>query len=560
MIHLAKRTSEYAKGRFGSYSRVYRVGAKLFHLLRSLLDKLGFSPLRLYDDLELVARVTGQSALTPPEAKGKNIVFYTTRGWSLHVFLETLLASRLRAEGHKVRFVSCHDSLPVCAYGSINFPERQRRNCNECMATKAASFSRQFETTYLPSLNRYPDDFRDRVRKLDLQDCLDFEYDGVPYGPLVRPGVVWYLRRSRLNENDAPLFREALCTAHVVRKGIEGVIASANVDAVVMLNGDFVSEKTAAAVLAAHQIRFLTHDFTIEGLLAVAENRSIWDDLTFDLSSREQAPEVSPADVEAAETLLLSWRRKGGYQGELFWSASGLTENKDLREQLHLTQAPLAVAYTNLTFESSVMNKDRMFNDQFHWLQDLVSFFGSHPEFQMVVRVHPAEVRDSDWRPNESLYSFLLEEMGTMPANIRVIGPHEDVSSYLLGTLANAVLVYSSTIGLELAERNMAVITAANVHYGGRGFTIDPATREEYFEAISSCLRDECSAPGEQRSLVVKYVAWLFGSRLTPIEALSPREEGWPQVNVSRISDLYLPTQGGINRVADLISGRGPWW
>ena len=560
MVIDANKISRIAKDHLGRDSLTYRLGLVAFYFSRNILTRLGVSPRRLYDNLELLTRISSQSAESAPSRRGKHIVFFTTRGWSLHVSLEVLLASFLRANGHRVTFVSCNDSLALCAYGSVNSPAMSRRNCQACMKTKNASFIKGFDTVFIPRTEGLEDSITQRVDALNITECSGFEYDGAPYGQLVRPGVVWYLRRSRLTENDAPVFRAALCSAHSVRRGLEELISKTRIDTVVMLNGDFLSEKVASWVLAKHHIRYVTHDYTIGQLLAVAENKSVWDDITFDATSRTAPPDVNRTEKRKAEDILESWHQKGGYQGHLFWSKKDLSADDDPRILLGLKKKPLAVAYSNMTFESSVIGKDRIFRNQFHWLRALVEFFEAHPEFQLVIRIHPAEVRDSHWRPNESLYAFLTKEVREIPPNVTVVGPTDKLSSYALGSIADLVLVYGSTLGLELAERGKCVITAGHVHYAGRGFTADPITQENYFQAVLDGLKGNIRLAEDHRDLIVAYVAWLFGRRLTPVESLTPVEGDQPRVNVSNLADLYSSQQRGFQRVAKFIADGEKWW
>jgi hypothetical protein len=244
----------------------------------------------------------------------------------------------------------------------------------------------------------------------------------------------------------------------------------------------------------------------------------------------------------------------------LFWNKKGLNSSTDLRTQLDLDNRPIAVAYTNMTYESSVAGKDKIFQDQFHWIQSLVKYFSAHTDFQLIIRIHPAEVRDSNWRPNESLYQFILTEIDYLPDNIRVIAPQDKVSSYSLGSLASIVLVYSSTIGIEMVDRGKAVITAAHVHYSNKGFTTDPTSKSGYFMAIENALQVYKPVSEHQRDQLIDYVAWLYARRLTPFEAMSHVEQGWPEIKVSNLDDICSPHHLGIQRILRLITEKKEWW
>lgn len=505
------------------------------------------------DLIELVRRATA----TAQAASGKSIFVLTMRGWARHVALESILGARLRMDGHHVTFLLCQDSLTFCMYGSVNSPPDRRRNCSACIRSRFSVIEGSFPHLIIPAACNVEPAFLAEVGELGLEGCSDFEYHDAPYGRLVEPSVIWFLRRSRLTEQDVSTYREAIISAHAVRRFLEALIAERQVDAVVGLNGDFLAGKVAGWVLPRHAIRWVTYDYAFDDRVLVGLNRSCWDDLTFD--SRPQLPPVGPTRGERrrAERLLKAWRRQGGYQGHLYWSKRQTSWRSGLQDS---DRRPSAVAFTNLTFESSVIGKDRVFAGQLEWLEALLGFFGEHPEWRLVVRIHPAEVRDSHWRPRESLYDFLADKDALAP-NVCVIAPQQKVSSYALGEAANAVLVYSSTIGMEMVDRGRTVITAAHSHYTGRGFTVDPETQAAYFEAITEALqKPQTSAVVEDRKKLVDYVAWLFSRRLIPFEPVSSIGETWPRVNMKTPWALASPRNEGLNKLCALVAEGQRWW
>jgi hypothetical protein len=183
-----------------------------------------------------------------------------------------------------------------------------------------------------------------------------------------------------------------------------------------------------------------------------------------------------------------------------------------------------------------------------------------HPNYQLAIRVHPAEVRQDHWRPNESLFDFIATELGPLPDNVHVIAPGAKLSSYELGSLARVVLVYSSTLGLEMADRRKRVITAAHAHYAGRGFTSDPATEKEYFSVLEEYMKSDSMLSEESRSALVNYVGWFMFRRLAPFEPFSDIRDDWPKVNVNRLAQLASSKLVGFQRICGFIADETPWW
>lgn len=515
------------------------------------------------ENAAILKRIAAESSACEIRSDAQRILFLTVRGWRIHLAFESLVAARLRQLGHDVAFLHCSDSLPFCMMNSVNVEEPDRRDCESCCATKGYLPGNIFPSRIMAPTGTLPKEVVELIGRLSLEECRRFSYEGVPYGELCLPGLVWFLRRSRLTEDDTSFYRSAIVSAHLVRCGIEREIATRRPDSVVMINGDFGAERVAGFVLKQLGVRYIAHDFSYPALgntrLAMAVNSSVWDALTFDQTSRANPPTVSDSERNLAEELLTAWRAAGGYQGDLFWSRFKAV-NQSLSEQLGLDSRPIVAAFTNMTFESSVTNKNRAFRDQFQWTEALATFARARPEYQFVVRVHPAENRKGHWRPNESLYRYIMDALQPVPANFKIISPDDSVDSYALGMLSRVVLVYSSTIGIELAERGKRVITAAHVHFAGRGFTIDPENPDDYFTAIDKYMTGDFPTTPDEHRRLVDYVAWFMFRRLTHFEALADLRETWPRVTVRNLSELKSDRLQGVQDVCRLITGERQWW
>ena len=56
--------------------------------------------------------------------------------------------------------------------------------------------------------------------------------------------------------------------------------------------------------------------------------------------------------------------------------------------------------------------------------------------------------------------------------------------------IADVGLVYTTTVGLEMAMRGLPVIVSGQTHYRGCGFTLDPDSWVKYYKTIGRLLLD----------------------------------------------------------------------
>ena len=77
-----------------------------------------------------------------------------------------------------------------------------------------------------------------------------------------------------------------------------------------------------------------------------------------------------------------------------------------------------------------------------------------------------------------------------LPEHIHLITPTDKTNSYDLVDVATVGLVYTTTMGLEMAMNGVPVIVAGQTHYRGRGFTYDPDNWVNYYKILGSLLDD----------------------------------------------------------------------
>ena len=75
-----------------------------------------------------------------------------------------------------------------------------------------------------------------------------------------------------------------------------------------------------------------------------------------------------------------------------------------------------------------------------------------------------------------------------LPDHIHLVGPREKLNTYDLIEIADLGLVYTTTVGLEMAMSGIPVIVSGQTHYRNRGFTFDPDSWVAYFKQLGQIL------------------------------------------------------------------------
>ena len=167
------------------------------------------------------------------------------------------------------------------------------------------------------------------------------------------------------------------------------------------------------------------------------------------------------------------------------WQAVPSSGTEDLRQKLNLeANKPIALLCTNVVGDSLALGRQVFSEGMADWLKKTAQFFAARPDAQLVVRVHPGELLGAGQPSVEVIESVLPE----LPEHVLVIPPEAEVNTYDLIKFADLGLVYTTTVGLEMALTGLPVIVSGQTHYRGRGFTFDPDNWEEYFGDLSRLL------------------------------------------------------------------------
>ncbi len=157
-----------------------------------------------------------------------------------------------------------------------------------------------------------------------------------------------------------------------------------------------------------------------------------------------------------------------------------------LRAQLGLDDRPVVLLATNVLGDSLTLGRHVFARSMAEWIERTILHLASHREIQVVIRVHPGERLNH----GPSMSAVIQSALPVIPPHIHMIGPRDPTNTYDLMELASLGLVYTTTVGMEMAMRAVPVIVAGQTHFRGRGFTLDPTSWDEYFRMLDAVLSD----------------------------------------------------------------------
>jgi hypothetical protein len=215
------------------------------------------------------------------------------------------------------------------------------------------------------------------------------------------------------------------------------------------------------------------------------------------------------SDAQRAEVQeLFSTRQAAGLFRHFYrqWQDVPAEGAAQVRVKLNLDARPLVVLAANVIGDSLTLGRAAFTGDMSTWLRRTLAYFAARPDVQFVLRVHPGE-RNLD---GPSVAELVAKELPQLPAHMRVVAAGDPINTYDLVAAADLGLVYTTTVGLEMAMSGLPVLVAGRTHYRGKGFTTDPASWDEYFAALDKTLAD---LPAAKLSQTQIDQAWHYAYR-----------------------------------------------
>ncbi len=336
------------------------------------------------------------------------------------------------------------------------------------------------------------------VESLEHQSLIDVQYtlqkESLDLQPDTPEGRLFALRRSR-----------NLAAARSVRPLLE----REHYDAVLIPNGSIL--EFGAVYRTSRQMDGVAVTFEFgeqRERMWIAHNAEAMRLDTRGLWAARGEASLAPDQVDRLSAL--NQARRGAASWGTFarrWQAGRSQGALAAAAQLGLDpERPIVLLCTNVVGDSLALDRQVFGAGMAAWLSETVRFMAAHPQAQLVVRIHPGEMRGAGHPSAEIVRESLPEQ----PAHVLVIPPDSAVNTYDLIELADVGLVYTTTVGMEMAMQGIPVIVAGNTHYRGKGFTIDPPDLPAYLQALAKALAERTRLPEPQVELAWRYAYRFF--------------------------------------------------
>lgn len=485
--------------------------------------------------------------------------------------LEAVLAVALTLRGAKVELIQCDAALPACLkVERHSFPEAaafaaigmDATVCSNCQAVGAHHFDALGLKTH-----RFSDfvTAEDRAQiatqtaglsRTELQALRSAQGDAV--GEQGLSGALRYYARGELPDSpeaDDVLRRfvnGALTTALVYDR----LLARETYLSAVFHHGIYVPQGSAGDALRRHGVRVVNWNPSYrQSTFIFSHGDSYHHTLMDEPTSAWEEMEWSQAHEDAIMAYLRS-RALGTRDWIWFFEKPDHDAGAFAQEVGLEPSKPTVGMLSNVAWDAQLHYPANAFANMFDWVFQTFDYFATRPDLQLLLRIHPAEIRGTV-PSQQKLEDEIRRRYPTLPANIVLVPPEKDISTYALLELCGSAIIYGTKMGVELSAVGLPVIVAGEAWIRNKGVTWDAKSPSEYLSILEK-LPGLPRLEGEQLLRARKYAYHFFFRRMVPLSFFATGKKGY-DLTVAALAELGAGVHPGLDIVCDGIIHNSPF-
>ncbi|MCB1194889.1 capsule biosynthesis protein [bacterium] len=501
------------------------------------------------------------------QKKGKNILIATSVGAYLPgVITESMLAAALEIRGANVHILLCDGMLDACLDCGYKITETdwtlaefgpQKNLCGNCCVHTAKMLSALGVTVYRYSDWLTKDDIlrADRLAvEVPFEQIAHFTLEGIAIGEHAYSGALRFYSKGSID--DEPLaekivrryFRAAVITACVM----QNLLRAQTYHAAVFHHGIYVPQGIIGEVCRNNRIPVINWNVAYRKSCFIFSHTDTYHHslMLEPTQNWEHLPWNTTLDSALDNYLQSRW--KGSQDWIWFHERPQFDKDKIASTTGIDFSRPCIGMLTNVMWDAQLHYPANAFPNMREWVLRTIEYFSTRPELQLIIRIHPAEI----WGGNPSRQKIadeIKKVYDTLPSNIFVILPEADVSTYVLMKQCNAIIIYGTKMGVELASMGKPVIVAGEAWIRNKNITMDALNAEHYFALLDTLPLKNCfSQNAIERAR--KYAFHFFFRRMIPLEFMKPIK-GWPlfKLDLKSIRQLEQGNSLGLDIICNGI-------
>ena len=486
--------------------------------------------------------------------------------------VESTLAVALTLRGARVHSLLCDQFLPACQMANADlYPDNAefaKYGPTNSLCLSCYQPGRDlWQSTGLP-FHRYSEFVTRRERQeaeklaaaIPAEEIGAYRLDDLAVGEHALAGALRFYARGNLvgePEGEAILrryFNAALLTTHMTRR----LLKTYDFASACFHHGIYVPQGIIGEVARQQNVPVVNWNPAYRKHSFVFSHHTTYHHtmLTEPVANWENLPWTPAMESDIMEYLKSRWQGTNDW----IWFHEKPEENvAQIARELGIDfSKPCVGMLTNVMWDAQLHYRTNAFPSMREWVLETIRYFGEkRPDLQLIIRVHPAEIRGT-LPSRQPLMDEIRREFPQLPANVVVIPPESQVSTYAAMAQCNAVIIYGTKTGVELTSMGIPVIVGGEAWIRNKGMTMDASSVPEYFGLLDRLPLAERLSP-EMTQRARKYAYHFFFRRMIPLPFMVA-PPGQPfHLEIDGLDDLLPGRHRGLDVICDGILGGSPF-
>lgn len=512
-------------------------------------------------------------------ASGPRVLIAASVGGHANITpLASALAAALTLRGANVHLLLCDGVLPACektTCTAVTPPKMVREGprslCSLCWRIGFSAYKPLGLPIHHYGALMQPEERAMAARistELSIEKIPTFTFEDLAIGEHAYAGALRYFARGDLGDEPhaEPILRRfleaALLSAIVTRR----LIRQEAIEVACFHHGIYVPQGIIGEVCRREGVRVVnwnvayrtscfifSHDDTYHHTL-MNEPVETWEHL-------EWTPTI---ETETLDYLKSRWK---GTRDWIYFHEHPKEDVQQIEAEAGMRfDKPTIGLLTNVMWDAQLHYPANAFPNMLDWILRTIDYFARRPELQLLIRVHPAELRG--FIPSrQPIIAEIKKIYPQLPSNVFIIPPHSQISTYVAMLQCDSVIIYGTKTGVELSSLGIPVIVAGEAWIRGKGLTLDAHNAEEYFSLLDRLpLGQRLDEATIRRARM--YAFHFFFRRMIPIQYIVPTDQPtwgnalgfWPYaVQIERVDDLAPGRDLGLDVICDGIVTGAPF-
>ncbi|QCX38815.1 hypothetical protein FF125_10355 [Aureibaculum algae] len=418
-----------------------------------------------------------------------------------HLYVEALLALGLKKKGHKITFIIDDNTLPI-----QEFKRRGSEAIWNTQAETAFAYASKFLNTAGLKYISISEFIKDAPIKLEYKE---------KYAPVLEASLLKHYKVGVVTDDlqdvvhRTNLFKKAIgITDYIGEK-----LVKLKVDKVIMNHGIYSTWGPPYQVLDAHNIPILVHSRAKKKYAQVFNWNKTGDSWDV-IDEWNRVKDIDLTEAQLTEVSDYIDTRVMHKDDVTVYNFGDKTSKEETINSLGIdVTKPVYTLFTNVLWDAASAHREITFKNPVKWVIETVKWFNEHPEKQLIVKIHPAEIIAGTNMP----FYDIIHNAVTPKDNVKIIKPDAKVNSWSIYEITDLGLVHTTTAGMELPLVDKPCVVVSQTHYRGKRFTIDVNSIDEYFEVLDSFNVSDYNLEKNKKE-ALKYAYLLFIRYQTPFE------------------------------------------